>query len=178
MDDQRNQDQRQQEIAQETQEVELPIKLIRIGTMTSELLDEIRRIELDEASRDRLREIYETSVKELAEILSPELRSELEELTTPIADGTPSVAELRLSHAQLVGWLQGLFQGIQSALLAQQTESRARLKEMRRGRPTPGDRSRRTPLRGHICRYVRRQRRASPHWRLPELEFRLLTFDR
>lgn len=140
MDDQRDQAQGQQaEIAEDAQGVEHPTKLIRIGTMSNQLLDEIRQTELDEMSRDRLREIYQISVRELAELLSPDLRSELEELTAPIGEGTPSDAELRIVHAQLVGWLQGLFHGIQASLLVQQPDNRARLEELRQGQPPRGE---------------------------------------
>jgi len=106
--------------------------------MVRQLLEEVRHSSLDEASRTRLREIYETSVKELAEVLSPELRRELERLSSPFDEGTPSEAELRVAHAQLVGWLEGLFHGIQAMLFAQEMQSRAQLEELRRrGLPTP-----------------------------------------
>ncbi len=109
-----------------------PTKVMRIGSMVRVLLDEIRQAQLDEASRDRLRDIYETSVKELGEVLSPDLRAELARLSLPFDADAPSDAELRVAHAQLVGWLEGLFHGIQAMLFAQQAESRARLEELRR----------------------------------------------
>ena len=123
--------------------VEQPAKVMRIGTMIKQLLDEVRSAPLDDASRVRLRTILSSSVRELEEGLAPELRDELNRLSTPFADdATPSDAELRIAQAQLVGWLEGLFQGIQTALFAQQMAARAQLEQMRRGLPpgtgTPG----------------------------------------
>jgi hypothetical protein len=123
--------------------VEQPAKVMRIGSMIKLLLEEVRQSELDEASRDRLREIYETSVTELAGALSPDLRDELGRLAHPFKDSTaPSEAELRIAKAQLVGWLEGLFHGIQATLFAQQMAARQQLDEMRRrlppGAPQPG----------------------------------------
>ena len=112
--------------------VEHPAKVMRIASMARVLLDEVRHAGLDEQSRMRMRDIYETSVKELAEILSPELREELARLSLPFNEEAPSDAELRIAHAQLVGWLEGLFHGIQAMLFAQQMEMRQRLEEMRR----------------------------------------------
>lgn len=112
--------------------IQHPAKVMRIASMARQLLDEVRHASLDEASRSRMREIYETSVKELADILSPDLRDELNRLSTPFNQDAPSDAELRVAHAQLVGWLEGLFHGIQAMLFAQQMESRQRLEEMRR----------------------------------------------
>jgi Protein of unknown function (DUF2587) len=112
--------------------LEHPAKVMRIGAMVRNLLDEVRQSPLDDASRDRLKEIYETSVKELGEVLSPELRDELNRLSLPFDEGTPSQSELRVAHAQLVGWLEGLFHGIQAMLFAQQQENLARLEELRR----------------------------------------------
>ncbi len=117
--------------------IQQPAKVLRIGAMARELLDEIRRAGLDEASRDKLSDTYKTSVRQLGELLSPELREELQELSLPLGDGVPSEAELRVAHAQLVGWLEGLFHGIQATLFAQQMENQARLAEMRR-RALPG----------------------------------------
>jgi len=105
--------------------------------MARQLLEEVRQAALDEASRTRLREIYETSVIELSQVLSPDLREELTRLSLPFNEETPSDAELRIAHAQLVGWLEGLFHGIQAMLFAQQMENRQRLEEVRRGLP-PG----------------------------------------
>src|SRR5690606_10134449 len=100
--------------------VEQPAKVMRIGTMIKQLLDEVKSAPLDEASRNRLREIHRTSITELEEGLAPELREELERLTLPFSDDSvPSDAELRVAQAQLVGWLEGLFHGIQTALFAQ-----------------------------------------------------------
>jgi hypothetical protein len=123
--------------------VEQPAKVMRIGSMIKLLLEEVRQSELDEASRDRLREIYDTSVTELAGALSPDLRDELGRLAHPFKDSAaPSEAELRVAKAQLVGWLEGLFHGIQATLFAQQMAARQQLDEMRRrlppGAPQPG----------------------------------------
>lgn len=118
--------------------IEHPAKVMRIASMARTLLDEVRHAGLDEDSRIRLKEIYETSIKELSEVLSPELRDELARLTLPFNKDAPSDAELRIAHAQLVGWLEGLFHGIQAMLFAQQMESRQRLEEMRRGLPPGG----------------------------------------
>ncbi len=110
-----------------------PAKVMRIGTMVKQLLEEVRATELDEPGRDRLREIYETSVEELASSLSPDLRAELERLALPFEEGeTPSGPELRVAQAQLVGWLEGLFHGIQATLFAQQTAAREQLQQMQR----------------------------------------------
>ncbi len=113
-------------------QVEQPAKVMRIGTMIKQLLEEVRAAPLDEAGRARLREIHEKSIHELEEGLSPELRDELERLTLPFGGEVPSEAELRIAQAQLVGWLEGLFHGIQTALFAQQMAARAQLEEMRR----------------------------------------------
>jgi hypothetical protein len=118
--------------------VEQPAKVMRIGSMIKLLLEEVRQSELDESSRDRLREIYETSVTELSTALSPDLRDELGRLAHPFAGTTtPSEAELRIAKAQLVGWLEGLFHGIQATLFAQQMAARQQLDDMRRRLP-PG----------------------------------------
>jgi hypothetical protein len=118
--------------------VEQPAKVMRIGSMIKLLLEEVRQSELDEPSRDRLREIYETSVAELSTALSPDLREELGRLAHPFAgEAAPSEAELRVAKAQLVGWLEGLFHGIQATLFAQQMAARQQLDEMRRRLP-PG----------------------------------------
>lgn len=119
--------------------VEQPAKVMRIGTMIKQLLEEVRAAPLDEASRNRLREIHATSIRELEEGLAPELREELDRLTLPFNEGAaPSDAELRIAQAQLVGWLEGLFHGIQTALFAQQMAARAQLEKMRQGALPPG----------------------------------------
>lgn len=119
--------------------VEQPAKVMRIGTMIKQLLEEVRAAPLDEASRNRLKEIHTSSVRELEQGLAPELREELERLTLPFTDdGVPSDAELRIAQAQLVGWLEGLFHGIQTALFAQQMAARAQLEQMRQGALPPG----------------------------------------
>jgi hypothetical protein len=113
--------------------VEEPAKVMRIGTMIKQLLEEVRAAPLDEASRNRLRDIHAASIRELEDGLSPDLREELERITLPFSEGeTPSDAELRIAQAQLVGWLEGVFHGIQTALFAQQMAARAQLEEMRR----------------------------------------------
>ncbi len=124
--------------------VQHPAKVMRIGTMVRQLLEEIRAAPLDPNSRDRLKEIYETSLRELTEVLSPDLRAELDRLSFDFADqAIPSDAELRIAHAQLVGWLEGLFHGIQATLFAQQVENQARLQELRRpGLPSSTDQGR------------------------------------
>jgi hypothetical protein len=116
--------------------IEEPAKVMRIGTMIKQLLEEVRAAPLDDASRNRVREIHQTSVKELSNSLAPELRDELDRLVHPFADDSiPSDAELRIAQAQLVGWLEGLFSGIQTALFAQQMAARVQLEQMRRGLP-------------------------------------------
>jgi hypothetical protein len=121
-----------------TEMVEQPAKVMRIGSMIKQLLEEVRAAPLDEASRVRLKEIHASSVKELEQGLAPELVEELERLSLPFTDDTvPSEAELRIAQAQLVGWLEGLFHGIQTALFAQQMAARAQLEQMRRALP-PG----------------------------------------
>jgi hypothetical protein len=121
-----------------TESIEQPGKLLRIGSMVKQLLEEVRQAPLDEASRVRLREIYEESIKEIGSALSGDLRDELGRLTHPFADGTPSESELRIAKAQLVGWLEGLFHGIQATLFAQQMAARQQLEEMRRLPAGPG----------------------------------------
>ena len=119
--------------------VEQPAKVMRIGTMIKQLLEEVRAAPLDDASRNRLRDIHRTSIRELEDGLAPELREELERLTLPFTDDSvPSDAELRIAQAQLVGWLEGLFHGIQTALFAQQMAARQQLEQMRQGALPPG----------------------------------------
>jgi hypothetical protein len=129
--------------------VEQPAKVMRIGSMIRQLLEEVKSAPLDEASRNRLKEIHRSSIKELESGLAPELVEELERLSLPFTDdGTPSDAELRIAQAQLVGWLEGLFHGIQTAIYAQQVSARAQFEQMRRalpgghapGQPGPGQR--------------------------------------
>jgi len=124
--------------------VEQPAKVMRIGTMIKQLLEEVRAAPLDDASRNRLRDIHRTSIRELEDGLAPELREELERLTLPFTEDTvPSDAELRIAQAQLVGWLEGLFHGIQTALFAQQMAARQQLEQMRQlppGAAMPGQR--------------------------------------
>jgi hypothetical protein len=120
--------------------VEHPAKVMRIGSMIKQLLEEVRAQPLDEAGRQRLTEIHRRSIVELEDGLAPELVDELERLSLPFEAGhIPSEPELRIAQAQLVGWLEGLFHGIQAALVAQQMAARAQLEQMRGGRPAlPG----------------------------------------
>ncbi|MEX0426163.1 bacterial proteasome activator family protein [Nocardioides sp. DS6] len=121
-----------------TELVEQPAKVMRIGSMIRQLLEEVKAAPLDEASRNRLREIHQASIKELESGLAPELVEELERLSLPFTeDHTPSEGELRIAQAQLVGWLEGLFHGIQTAIYAQQVAARAQFEQIRRGLP-PG----------------------------------------
>ena len=118
-----------------TELVEQPAKVMRIGGMIRQLLEEVKSAPLDEASRTRLADIYESSIKELEGGLAPELVEELERLSLPFSSETPSEAEIRIAQAQLVGWLEGLFHGIQTAIYAQQVAARAQLEQMRRALP-------------------------------------------
>jgi hypothetical protein len=121
-----------------TELVEQPAKVMRIGSMIRQLLEEVKAAPLDEASRNRLRDIHHASIKELEAGLAPELVEELERLSLPFTEEvTPSEGELRIAQAQLVGWLEGLFHGIQTAIYAQQMAARGQLEQMRRALP-PG----------------------------------------
>ena len=123
-----------------TESVNEPAKVLRIGSMVKTLLDEVRAAPLDDKSRVRLREIYEQSIHDLSEGLSPDLVEELGSLALPFDSEAPSDAELRIAQAQLVGWLEGLFHGIQATLRSQQMAARAQLEEMRqRGLPSAGE---------------------------------------
>lgn len=119
--------------------VEQPAKVMRIGGMIRQLLDEVKAAPLDEASRVRLRDIHLQSIKELEDGLAPELIEELERLSLPFNGDTPSESELRIAQAQLVGWLEGLFHGIQAALYAQQVQAQAQFQNMRLALPGPND---------------------------------------
>ncbi len=119
-----------------TDQVEQPAKVMRIGSMIRQLLEEVKSAPLDEASRNRLKEIHKASIQELEAGLAPQLVEELDRLTLPFSDDqTPSESELRIAQAQLVGWLEGLFHGIQTAIYAQQKAARAQFEQMRRGLP-------------------------------------------
>lgn len=119
-------------------QIEQPAKVMRIGSMIRQLLEEVRSAPLDEASRLRLKEIHQASIKELEAGLAPELVEELERLSLPFTEeATPSDAELRIAQAQLVGWLEGLFHGIQTAVYAQQMAAKAQFEQIRRALP-PG----------------------------------------
>lgn len=123
--------------AQSQEFISQPAKLIRIGSMIKELLGEVRQSALDEAGRKRLKEIHERAIAALRETLSDELQQELENLSLPL-DATPSQSEIRIAQAQLVGWLEGLFQGIQAALFSQQMAARAQMEQMQRRGLPPG----------------------------------------
>ena len=126
------------EASRPTESVESPGKVMRIGSMIKQLLEEVRQTELDEPSRERLREIYDTSITELSSSLSPDLQEELARLALPFEpDNAPTGPELRIAKAQLVGWLEGLFHGIQATLFAQQMAARQQLEQMR-GQIGPG----------------------------------------
>ena len=114
------------------EQITRPAKLVRLASMASVMLDEVRLAPLDDAGRRRLREIHERSIQELGGILSPDLRAELENVVLPFTSAVPSESELRLAQAQLVGWLQGLFLGIQTALFTQQATAQEQFAEMRR----------------------------------------------
>jgi hypothetical protein len=122
------------EMVPDGEQVARPTKLIRIASMVRALLDEARRAPLDDAGRRSLKEIHERSIHELEDILSPDLRQELEEVTLPFSSETPSDAELRIAQAQLVGWLEGLFHGIQATLFTQQMQAQRQFEEMRQRR--------------------------------------------
>ena len=124
--------------------VEQPAKVMRIGGMIRQLLDEVKSAPLDDASRSRLREIYEQSITELKDGLAPELVAELERLSLPFDAVSPTEAELRIAQAQLVGWLEGLFHGIQAALYAQQVQAQTQFANMRLALP-PGAQAPDTP---------------------------------
>jgi hypothetical protein len=116
------------------EQVTRPTKMIRIASMVRTMLEEVRRAPLDDAGRRRLREIHEKSLEELQSVLSPELQQELEEVVLPFTSDAPSESELRLAQAQLVGWLEGLFHGIQATLFTQKAIAQSQLEEMRRRR--------------------------------------------
>jgi hypothetical protein len=115
-----------------------PAKVMRIGSMVKSLLDEARSAPVDEAGRARLREIYETSINELSSALSPDLAEEISKMAPPFGAAVPSESELRVAQAQLVGWLEGLFHGIQASLFAQQAAAAAQLEKMRDRSLNPG----------------------------------------
>ena len=120
--------------ADDGEQVTRPTKLIRIASMVRSMLDEVRRAPLDDAGRRRLREIHDRSLTELESVLSPDLCEELNEVVLPLTAETPTESELRLAQAQLVGWLEGLFHGIQATLFTQQALAQSQFEEMRRRR--------------------------------------------
>ncbi len=130
--------------AEAVESVSSPAKVMRVGSMIKQLLEEVRAAPLDEPSRERLRDIYETSVRELGSALSPDLREELDRLAFPFSEGVPTDVELRVAQAQLVGWLEGLFHGIQATLFAQQMAARQQLEDIR-GQIGPGPSTSQTP---------------------------------
>ena len=120
--------------------VESPGAVMRVAGMVGKLVEEVRAAPLDEAGRARLADIHARSIRELEKGLAPELREELGRISLPLSeDAVPSQAELRIAQAQLLGWLEGLFHGIQSAVLAQQVAARGQLEQMRRGIPGGGE---------------------------------------
>jgi len=137
--------------ARPSESIAEPAKLLRIASMVRELLDETRQASLDEAGRARLAEVYHRAVGELSEVLSSDLQEELEDLAPPL-EGVPSESEIRVAQAQLVGWLEGLFHGIQAAMFAQQAAARQQFDELRRRgllsqNPQPSDASPDAPTR-------------------------------
>jgi hypothetical protein len=130
--------------------VEQPAKVMRIGSMVKSLLEEVRNAPLDEKGRAHLAQVHERSIAELKDGLAPELVEELDRIALPFGDGNPSDAELRIAQAQLVGWLEGLFHGIQTALVAQQMAAQAQLQQMRQLPPgvRPGQDGQREPHKG------------------------------
>ena len=114
-----------------SEQVTRPTKLIRIASMVRTMLEEVRRAPLDEEGRRRLRAIHERSIQELQGVLSPDLTRELSEVVLPFTTETPSDSELRLAQAQLVGWLEGLFHGIQASIFTQQASAQQQLEQMR-----------------------------------------------
>ena len=118
--------------------VSQPSKLIRIATMVKSMLEEVRQASLDDAGRQRLRQIHERSLAELSEVLSEDLQEELGGVMLPFDEGTPSDSELRIAQAQLVGWLEGLFHGIQATMMTQQMMAQQQLEQMRRRALPPG----------------------------------------
>jgi Protein of unknown function (DUF2587) len=124
------------------EQVTRPTKLIRIASMVRNMLEEVRRAPIDDSGRRALREIHERSIRELEDVLSPDLREELCEVVLPFKEDAPTESEVRLAQAQLVGWLEGLFQGIQATLFTQQMAAQGQFDEMRRraiqsGQPPP-----------------------------------------
>ena len=148
--------------------VEQPDKVMRIGSMIRQLLEEVKSAPLDEASRARLAGIHRSSIKELEAGLAPELVEELERLSLPFSSDTPSEAELRIAQAQLVGWLEGLFHGIQTAIYAQQVAARAQLEQMRRALPpgmVPSEEALRAAQQAHAARAAQQGEDGEDHGR-------------
>lgn len=133
------------EARQARESIEQPAKVMRVGAMMRQLLEELRNVSLDEPSRERLADIFDTSIAELQSALSPDLHNELTRLSLPFSDEeTPTEAELVVARAQLVGWLEGLVQGIQATLFAQQMAAQQQLANMRQQLP-PGAQGQQRP---------------------------------
>ncbi len=120
------------------EEVDHPARLLRLAAMTRAMLDEVRQVELGERGRARLAEIHQRCLKMLSEAVSENLRDEFDEVALQIDDGTPSEAELRVAQAQLLGWLEGVFHGIQATIAAQQAAAQQQLAQLRRRQALPG----------------------------------------
>lgn len=120
--------------------IEEPAKLLRIASMTRSMLEEVRTATLDEEGRVRLRAVFEASMDQLRSVLTDDLRAELADVFVPLDSEIPTQAEIRVAQAQLIGWLEGLFNGIHAAIMTQQMAARAQLKQIRSGRsPDEGD---------------------------------------
>ncbi|MFQ5517700.1 MAG: proteasome activator [Acidimicrobiia bacterium] len=115
-----------------------PSKLMRIASMTRAMLEEARTADVDERGRKRLHAIYQRAVEEICEVVSEDLREELTQVFVPFADGIPSESEIRIAQAQLVGWLEGLFNGIQAAVMTQQLMAQAQFRQIQRRALQPG----------------------------------------
>jgi hypothetical protein len=133
-----------------SEQVISPTKLIRIATMVRTMLEEVRRAPLDDAGRRRMADIHERSLEALEDVLSPDLQQELSEVVLPLTSDDPSESELRLAQAQLVGWLEGLFHGIQATLFTQQAMAQSQFEEMRRRRALEGGLPQQGPPGGYV----------------------------
>lgn len=119
------------EPAEEQPPVSEPTKLIRIASMTRAVLEELRTTPLDAAAAERVVAIHRASLGELRDVLSDELKEEFDDIFAPF-EGEPTDASLRIAHAQLVGWLEGLFHGIQATIATQQMLASSQLAQMQR----------------------------------------------
>ena len=116
--------------------IEEPAKLLRIASMTRSMLEEVRTATLDEEGRARLRAVFDATLEQLHTVLTEDLREELSEVFVPLDEGVPTQAEIRVAQAQLIGWLEGLFNGIQAAIMTQQMAARSQLQQIRGGPPS------------------------------------------